>query len=111
MAKHQKSIPALAPLLPARVRARVNRFLLSQVGSVFAAGMPELDASAQLWRVPIFYNPPDFVDDEVGEVQVSALTGEIHQHTPMAEIHACTARLHDRHQAQIHAAFLRARKK
>lgn len=111
MAEHQKSIPALAPLPPARVHARVNRFLLSQVGSVFTAGTPELDVSAQLWRVPVLYNPPDFVAGEVGEVQVSALTGEIHQHTPVAKMHACAAGLHDHHQAQIRAAFLRARKK
>jgi hypothetical protein len=29
----------------------------------------------------------------------------------VAEMHARAAGLHDRHQAQIHAAFLRARKK
>ena len=110
MAEHQKPTPAPASLLPVRVRARVNRFLLSQVGSVFAAGMPELDTSTQLWRVPVLYNPPDFVAGEVGEVQVST-TGEIHQHTPVAEMHARAEGLHDRHQAQIHAAFLRARKK
>lgn len=111
MAERQKLTPALIPFLPARVRARVNRFLLSQVGSVFAAGTPELDASAQLWRVPILYNPPDFMAGEVGEVQVSVITGEIHQHTPVAEMHARAAEFHDRHQAQIRAAFLRARKK
>jgi hypothetical protein len=111
MAESQKSTPALAPLLPAQVRARVNRFLLSQVGSVFAAGTPELNVSTQLWRIPILYNPPDFVAGEVGEVWVGTLTGEIHRHTPVAEMHAHAAGLHDRYQAQIRAAFLRARKK
>jgi hypothetical protein len=111
MAGHQRSIPVSEFLSPTQARAVVNRFLLSRVGSVFAAGTPELDASTQLWRVPILYNPPDFVADTVGEVQVSAITGDIQQHTPIAELHRRATGLHDRHQAQIHAAFLRARKK
>ncbi len=89
----------------------VNRFLLSQVGSVFTAGTPELDSAAQLWRVPILYHPPDFTGDEVGQAQVSATTGEIQQHTPAAELRERAAKLHERNKTQIHTAFLRARKK
>lgn len=51
---------------PPQERAVVNRFLLSQVGSVFAAGIPELDSEARLWRVPILHPPPKFTGDEVG---------------------------------------------
>ena len=72
----------------------VNRFLLSQVGSVFAAGTPELDSTAQLWRVPILYHPPDFTGDEVGQAQVSAITGEMQQHTLAAELREYAAKLH-----------------
>ena len=89
----------------------VNRFLLSQVGSVFAAGTPEMDSTAQLWRVPILYQPPDFTGDEVGQAQVSAITGEIQQYTPIAELRTRAAKLHERNKTQIHTAFLRARKK
>jgi hypothetical protein len=93
------------------VRAVVNRFLLSQVGSVFAAGTQELDSASRLWRVPIFYMPPDSAGDEVGQAQVNTLTGEIQQHTPVAALRESAARLHERDKTPIHAAFLHARKK
>ena len=111
MAEQQRSLLAQTSLSPTQVRAVVNRFLLSQAGSVFTAGTPELDSAAQLWRVPILYNPPDFTGDEVGQAQVSATTGEIQQHTPAAELRARAAKLHERNKTQIHTAFLRARKK
>jgi hypothetical protein len=65
-AEQQRSILTQTSLSPTRVRAVVSRFLLSQVGSVFAAGTPEPDSTARLWRVPILYHPPDFTGDEVG---------------------------------------------
>lgn len=111
MAEQQKSTLTPTSSSPAQVRAVVNRFLLSQVGSVFAAGTPKLDSASQLWCIPILYNPPDFTGDEVGQAQVSALTGEIQQHTPVAGLRARAAKLHERNKTQIHAAFLRTRKK
>ena len=111
MAEQHRSALIPTSSSPTQARAVVNRFLLSQVGSMFAAGMPELDSTAQLWRVPILYHPPDFTGDEVGQAEVSALTGEIQQHTPVAELRTRAAKLHERNKTQIHAAFLRARKK
>jgi hypothetical protein len=111
MAEQQRSTLTQTSFSPPQVRAVVNRFLLSQVGSVFATGTPELDSAAHLWRVPILYNPPDFTGDEVGQAQVSAITGEIQQHTPAAELRARAAKLHGRDKTQIHTAFLHARKK
>jgi hypothetical protein len=90
---------------PPHVCAVVNRFLLSQVGSVFAAGTPELDSAAHLWRIPILYNPPDFTGDEVGHAQVSTIIGQIQQHTPAAELRERAAKLHERDKTQIHTAF------
>ena len=111
MAKQQSSSLTQTSFSPTRVRAVVNRFLLSQVGSVFAAGTPELEHASQLWRVPILYHPPNFTGDKVGEAQVSAITGEIQQHTPVAELREYAAKCHERYQAQSRAAFLRTRKK
>ncbi len=93
MAEQQRSTLAQASFSPPQVRAVVNRFLLSQVGSVFAAGTPELDSAAHLWHVPILYNPPDFTGDEVGQAQVSAITCEIQEHTPAAELRERAAKL------------------
>jgi len=111
MAEQQRSILAQTSFSPTQARAVVNRFLLSQVGSVFAAGTPVLESASRLWRVTILYHPPDFTGDEVGQARVSAITGEIQQHTPVAELHECAAKLHERNKTQIHTAFLRTRKK
>ena len=111
MAEHQRSILAPTSFSPTQARAVVNRFLLSRVGSVFAAGTPVLESASRLWHVPILYNPPDFIGDEVGQARVSAITGEIQQHTPVAELHECAAKVHERNKTQIHTAFLRTRKK
>src|SRR5262245_17132762 len=108
MAEQQRSSVTQTSFSLTQVRAIVNRFLLSQVGSVFVAGTPELDRAAQLWCVPIRYNPPDFTGNEVGQVQVSNITGEIKQHTPVRELRTRVAKLHERNKTQIQAAFLRA---
>jgi len=107
----QRPVPAQTSFSPTHIRAVVNRFLLSQAGSVFTAGTPEFDSASQLWRVSILYNSPDFSGDEVGEAQVSAITGEIQQHTSIVVLRECAAKVHGHRKAQVHSAFLRARKK
>jgi hypothetical protein len=64
-----------------------------------------------MWHVPILHNPPDFTGGEVGQAQVSSVTGEIQQHTSAVELRERAAKLHERHKTQIRAAFVRARKK
>lgn len=108
MAEQQRSLPARTSFSPPQIRAVVNRFLLSQVGSVFAAGTPELESNSYLWHVPILYRPPDFVGEEVGQVQIDAATGELQDHTPTAELRECAAKLHERHKTQIRTAFFLA---
>jgi len=94
----------------ARVRARVNRFLLSQVGSHFAAGEPALDAAKAQWQVPVLMITPGLIVGEVGEAVVSQQTREIISHTAVEQLHAAAGELRKQHHAEIEAAFLRARK-
>jgi hypothetical protein len=44
-------------------------------------------------------------------MQVSASTGEIQRHTPIAELRERAAKLHGRNKTQVHTAFLCAREK
>jgi len=111
MAEQQRSTLTHTAFSSTQARAVVNRFLLSQVWSVFVAGTPELDSVAQVWRVPILNHPPDFTGDEVGQAHISAITGEMHQHTLATELRDQAAKLHERNKTQIHTAFVRARKK
>ena len=104
-ASHQINVPSV------QVRARVNRFLLSEVGSQFAAGDPEFDAANNLWQVPLLLITPGLVVGQAGEAIVSAESGEIISHTEIEQIHAMAASLRKRHHAPIKAAFLRSGKR
>ena len=93
-----------------KVRACVNRFLFSKVGSIFSAGEPTLDAAQAHWQVPILMITPGLVVGEVGEAVVGQEPREIIRHTPIKKIHAAAAKLRKKHHAEIEAAFLQARK-
>jgi hypothetical protein len=112
MVRREKSVaaPVESTVTAAQARARVNRFLLSQVGSQFAAGDPELDMVDELWRVPILLVTPGFIAGQVGEAVVSLNTRALLSHTGPKQIHAAAAKLRKRHHAAIKTAFLRARK-
>ena len=92
-----------------QARARVNRFLLSEVGSQFAAGEAELERVTNNWKIPILLVTPGFVAGQVGEVYVSWQTHEITSHTAIEQIYAEAETLKKRHDAEIQAAFLQTR--
>lgn len=92
-----------------RVRARVNRFLLSELGSQFCAGEPDLDVTREKWSVPILLVTPGFVAGQVGEASINLNTGEMEDHTDTERIYPSADKLRKRHHAAIKAAFLRAR--
>jgi hypothetical protein len=107
--KDLTSIGKMAVTAP-HARARVNRFLLSEVGSQFCAGDPELDTLNERWRVPILLVTPGLVVGEVGEAAVHSGTRDLQSFTPIREIHASADKLRKRRNAAIKSAFLQARK-
>ena len=109
--RHQRSIKSVgrATLDAAHARARVNRFLLSEVGSQFCAGDAELDMLRENWSVPILLVTPGFVAGQVGEATINLNTGEMEEHTETEQIYLSADKLRKRHHAAIKAAFLRAR--
>jgi hypothetical protein len=88
----------------------VNRFLLSQAGSHFAAGEPELDAANAQWKVPILMITPGLIVGGVGEAIVTQQAREIVSHTAIEQMHVKAGELRRERHAEIEAAFLRARK-
>jgi hypothetical protein len=110
--RREKSISSVgrATLDAAQARARVNRFLLSQVGSQFCAGDPELDVQRESWSIPILLVTPGFVAGPVGEASINLNTGELESHSSMESIYLAAEELRKRHHAAIKAAFLRTRK-
>jgi hypothetical protein len=105
--KRQKPIQFEFVLSREQVRARVNRFILSEVGSQFCAGDPDFDMLRKLWRIPILFVTPGFVAGQVGEAQIDLKTGEIEHHTDIEQIYDRAEKLRKRHQTAIKAAFLR----
>lgn len=110
--RRRKSIAAIneMPVTAAQARARVNCLLLSQVGSQFCAGEPELDTVHEIWRVPLLLVTPGFVAGQVGQATVNARTREIEEHTDIEQIYAAAEKLRKRHHAAIKAAFIQTRK-
>jgi hypothetical protein len=94
----------------AQARASVNRFLLSEVGSQYCAGPPELDVLRQFWQVPILMVVPGLTVGQVGEARVHFETRELLSHTDIGSIHAAADRLRKRRNAAIKTAFLQTRK-
>ena len=90
-----------------KARARVNRFLFSQVGTQFSAGEAELDADQDLWRMPILLVTPGFVAGQVGEAAVSLHTLEIIAHTEIEKMKKAAVKLSKEYDSEIKAAFLR----
>ena len=108
----QKSITSVGKVAldAAQARARVNRFLLSQVGSQFCAGDPELNVLRERWSVPILLVTTGFVAGQVGEASINLNTGELEGHSDTEQIYVAAEDLRKRHHAAIKAAFIRARK-
>ena len=109
--RRQKSISSSWTLDATQARARVNRFLLSQVGTQFCAGDPALDVLQEKWCVPILLVTPGFVAGQVGEATLNLNTGELQDHTDTEQIYLPADKLRKRHHAAIKAAFLRARER
>ena len=109
--KPQGTAATISPvnLAQTQARARVNRFLLSEVGSQFAAGKAEPDVTNRGWKFPILLVTPGFVAGLAGAAFVSRETNEITSLTGLEQIHAAAEALRERHDAEIKAAFLPAR--
>ncbi|MEW6128774.1 MAG: hypothetical protein AB1757_17185 [Acidobacteriota bacterium] len=95
----------------AQARARVNRLLLSQVGSQFCAGEPEPDAIKEHWRVPILFVTPGMVVGQVGEAIINLNTLELKSCTNHKQIHEAADRLRKKHHAAIKTAFIQTGKR
>lgn len=110
MRRERSITPSRKEMLNAvQARARVNRFLLSQIGSQFCSGDPELDVVSEQWCVPILFVTPGFVAGQVGRATISSNSGELQEYTDPEEMYLSADELRKRHHAAIKAAFLRTR--
>jgi len=75
----------------------------------FGPADPTLDPQRHLWRVPVVLAYPGLTIGQVGEIVVSASSGEVVAHTDLDEIKAAGLKLGRKHRAKVRAAFLRTR--
>jgi hypothetical protein len=109
MSKRNTAMIGHQSVTAVKARARVSRFLFSQVGTQFSPGEAILEAEKNQWRVPILMITPGFIAGQVGEATVSLHTRELLSHTEIEKMHAAAAKLRKKYGAEIEAAFLQAR--
>lgn len=90
--------------------AAASLFLFDHLPDRFCPGSPKLDASADLWHVPVLLSYP-FIGPvgEVGEITVSAREEKIISHTPIDEMKTLALKIYEERRADIEAAFLQSR--
>lgn len=104
--RRQNSV-AITDLLVTEVQAkvRVNRMLLSQIGSQFCAGEPNFDIAKNCWRVPVLLVTPGLIVGQVGEALVNSTTREILSHTEPDVMYAAAEKLRKKKGAAIKTVF------
>jgi len=88
-------------------RATANAWLITNLPDRFAAGIPEYDPTRNGWRIPVWLSYPDLEPlGPVGELFVDAVSGDVHAHTPIADMKALALQLYERNRAYIEAPLL-----
>jgi hypothetical protein len=88
-------------------RATANAWLITHLPDRFAVGIPDYDATQNGWRIPVWLSYPDLEPlGPVGELLVDAMSGNVHAHTPIADMKARALQLYEQHRAQIEAPLL-----
>lgn len=90
-----------------QARATANLFLSDRLPDRFSADFAPEHPSKDIWRVPVILSYP-FIGSlgEVGEILVSAISGEIVDSTSSEDMKQAGQRLYEAHRDEIEAAFL-----
>lgn len=88
-------------------RATANAWLMTHLPDRFAVGIPDYDSTQSRWRIPVWLSYPGLEPlGPVGELLVDAISGDVHAHTPIADMRARALHLYEQHRAQIDAPLL-----
>lgn len=108
MKQHNRSVKSLNVMAQDAVRI-ASGWLGAHLPDRFGPADPKLDDQGQLWWVPVVLAYPGVTVGQVGEIAVSASSGEVVDHTDLADIKAAGLALGRKHRAKVRAAFLRTR--
>lgn len=95
-------IPTVTAL---EAEAQASLFLSDHLPDRLSAGPPQLDANANVWRVPVWLNYRVLGSlGQVGEITINAMSEEIVSHTPADEMLAQAQSLYEQHRDPSDAA-------
>lgn len=97
----------IATLTALEAEANASLFLSDRVPDRLMAYSPQFDERSDTWRVSVVLAyPVTGPVGEVGEIFISARSGEIISHTPIAEMLSRARALYDEHRDAIEAGIL-----
>jgi hypothetical protein len=97
-------IPKITAL---EAEAAASLFLSDRLPDRLTAGEQQLDASAEVWRVPVLLAYPVIGPvGQAGEILISAHAEEIVSHTPIDDMLANARALYEQHRETIGAIVL-----
>jgi len=103
--EHSTTTRAIATVSEARAAA--NAWLITHLPDRFAAGIPAYEPAQNRWRIPVWLSYPDMEPlGPVGELSVDAVRGDVHAHTPIADMKALALQLYEHARARIEAPLL-----
>ena len=87
--------------------AAANEWLTTHLPDRFAAGIPDYDHNRNGWRIPVWLSYLDLEPfGPVGELLVDAVSGDVHAHTPIADMKALALQLYEHYRVHIEAPLL-----
>jgi hypothetical protein len=85
-------------------RSNANVWLLDHLPDRFAAGVPEHEERAGVWRVPVWLSYPHLEPlGPIGELILDETSGEVTHHTAIDEMRASALKLYQENREQIEA--------
>jgi hypothetical protein len=91
------------------VTQQAMRWVIESLATSFCAGEPQKVATETAWRVPVLLAYPFMVVEEVGELWIDGVRGEVVRHTNIRKMKAMARQLGKQREADIQAAFIQAR--
>jgi hypothetical protein len=105
MHDHRMAITLAPTITTLQAQAAANLFLSDHLPDRFMAGLPSLDVTTHVWRVPVLLAYPIIGPvGQTGEILVSVTVAEVVSYTPIEEMKVAARALYEQHRNAIEAS-------
>src|SRR6185295_2113968 len=108
MKRQQRRVKSLDVIAQDAVRI-ASAWLAARLPDRFGPADPTLDENGHVWWVPVVLSYPGVTVGQIGEISISASSGEVVDHTDLNDMKTAGLALGRKHRAKVRAAFLRTR--